>query len=250
MSEPDEDVIQPVIKNIWEDLKPLDLSKIEVMSFPDDQFVHEEYEKNQIVIHHTISGNGVEGDVSSWEATTERVATCIIIDRDGIPWQLFSSKYWAGHLGAGNINLDKHSLAVELDNWGWLIPGDGTIKQFGKNSDGTSKFIRTVLGKYYAYYGNSVTVPMQYYETGFRGYYYYEQYPEKQLRTLGELLLYWKMRYGISLNYNSDMWDVSPRALSGTSGVWTHVSYRSMTEKQDCHSQPSLIKMLKTLSTI
>jgi len=241
---------EPIVKNIWADLKPLDLSKIEVMSFPDDQFIHEEYDKTIIVIHHTISGNGVEGDVSSWEATTERVATCIIIDRDGIPWQLFSSKYYAGHLGAGNINLDKHSIAVELDNWGGLIAGDGTTKQFGKNPDGTPKFVHTVTGKYYAYYGNSVTVPMQYYESGFRGYYYYEQYPEKQLRTLGELLLYWRLKYNISLNYNSDMWDVSSRALSGTPGVWGHVSYRNALEKTDPHPQSSLIEMLKTLSTI
>lgn len=234
----------------WKNLKPFDLSKIETLPFPDDQFLHDEFDKKQIVLHHTVSGNGVEGDVATWEATPERVATCIIIDRDGIPWQLFSSKYWAYHLGAGNSNLDKHSLGIELDNWGWLIAGDGTPKQFGKNADGTPKFIRTVSGKYYTFYGNSVTVPMQYYANGFRGYNYYEKYTYKQLKTLGELLLYWKMRYNIPLTYNSDMWDVTPRALNGIPGIWTHVSYRPMPEKTDCHPQPELITLLRSLDGI
>lgn len=233
--------------NMWSNLKILDLGKIETVDFPDNQYFHEEYTKKQIVLHHTISGNGVEGDINSWEDDSKRVATCMIIDRDGIPWQLFSSKYWAGHLGVGNLNLDRHSLGIELDNWGWLVPGDGTSKQFGYNSDGSPKFVRTVTGKYYTYYGNSVTVPMTYYPDGFRGYHYYEQYTEKQLRTLGELLLYWKMRYAIHLCYNSDMWDVSQRALNGSPGVWTHVSYRPMPEKSDCHPQPNLIEMLKVL---
>lgn len=237
-------------KNMWEDLKILDLGKIEVVDFPDNQFIHEEFTKKQIVIHHTISGNGVEGDISSWEGDSKRVATCMIIDRDGIPWQLFSSKYWAGHLGAGNLNLDKNSLGIELDNWGWLIPGDGTIKQFGRNPDGTPKFVHTVVGKFYAYYGNSVTCPMTYYDEGFRGYKYYETYTEKQLRTLGELILYWKLRYAIPVDYKSDMWDVSPRALAGAPGIWTHVSYRPMPEKSDCHPQQNFIEMLKTLDKI
>ena len=237
-------------KNVWEDLKPLDLSKIETIDFPESEFYKEEYVKKQIVIHHTISGNGVEGDINTWEDDPSKVGVCIIIDRDGIPWQLFSSKYWAYHLGIGIKKLERQSLGIELDNWGWFIPGDNTTKQFGKNPDGSPKFIYTVVGKYYTYYGNSVTVPMQFYETAFRGYHYYEKYTEKQLRTLGELLLYWRLRYNIPLTYNSDMWDVSPRALSGDTGVWTHVSYRPMPEKSDAHPQPELIEMLKTLDKI
>jgi len=237
-------------KNMWSNLKPLDLSKIESHPFPEDQYLQEEYTKTQIVLHHTVSGTGVEGDISTWEADPQRVAVCMIIDRDGIPWQLFSSKYWAYHLKAGNKELDKHSLAVEIDNWGWLIPGDGTTKQFGYKEDGTPKFVYTITGKYYTYYGNSVTVPMEYYPEGFRGYNYYEQYTEKQIRTLGELILYWKLRYNIPIDYNSDMWDVSPRALSGAPGIWGHISYRPMPEKTDPHPQKNLIEMLKTLKEI
>lgn len=235
--------------NMWEDLKPLDLAKIETIPFSDEQYFKEIYEKKQIVLHHTMGAN-VNGTISTWLTDPARVGTCIIIDRAGIPFQLFSSKYWAYHLKAGNSDLDKHSIAVELDNWGWLIPGDNTTKQFGKNEDGSPKYVYTVIGKFYTYYGNSVDVPMEYYSDGFRGYYYYEKYPIAQLRTLGELLLYWRMIYKIPLTYNESIWDVTLSALSGNSGVWGHVSFRPAGEKTDPHPAPELISMLKTLNGI
>lgn len=242
--------VQP--QNIWSNLKPIDIAKIETYPFPDNQFFHDIYPKTQIVLHHTVSGNGVEGDISSWEGDPVQVAVCIVVDRDGIAWQLFSSKYWAYHLGVSTNNhaLNKASIAIEIDNWGWLIPGDNTTKQFGLKPNGQPNMIYTVLGKYYTYYGNSVTVPMEYYADGFRGYRNYEKYTEKQLRTVGELLLLWRLKYNISLKYNEDMWDISPRALNGEPGVWTHVSYRPASAKTDCHPQPSLIDMLKTLDGI
>jgi len=226
----------------WTNLKPLDLSKIENIEFPDNKYFHEEFEKKQIVIHHTV-GSNVEGAVSAWIQNKDNVATCIIIDKNGIPWQLFSSKYWAYHLATGNHNLDRHSIAVELVNVGWLIKGDGTTKMFGN----PSKAVKTISGKYYTYYGSSVAVPLQEYPNGFRGYNYYEKYSDQQIRTIGELILYWHVKYNIPLDYNSDMWDVSPRALNGTPGIWGHTSYRPASQKTDPHPQPELIKMLQTL---
>ena len=41
------------------------------------------------------------------------------------------------------------------------------------------------------------------------------------------------------------MWDISPNALSGINGIYTHVSYRS--DKNDMSPQINLIEMLKTL---
>jgi N-acetyl-anhydromuramyl-L-alanine amidase AmpD len=241
--------VQPtknIVTNMWEDLKPIDLAKIEVLPFADDQFFKEEYQKTQVVLHHTVSGNGIEGDISSWEADPKRVATCIIVDRAGTPWQLFSSKYWAGHLGAGNLWLDRHSIGIEIDNWGWLIPGNGSTIMF----DHPQKPVKTELGKYYAYYGNAVAVSMQYYPHGFRSYHYYEKYTNEQIRTVGELILYWKLKYNIPVDYKSDMWDVSPNALGGKAGIWTHVSYRPASDKTDLHPQPEMIEMLKALDGI
>ncbi len=233
----------------FSDLKPIDLKKINLIDFPSDQYFNESFEKTQIILHHTVSGPEARGDIQTWIQDKRRIATCIIVDGYGVPNQLFSSKLWAGHTGVSS-KLDQHSIGVEIDNWGGLILGDGDTYQFGKNPDGTPKLVKTINGKLYAAYGNVVEVETQFYSDGWRGYKYFQKYNESQLRTVGELLLLWRDRYQIPLTYNTDMWDVSQRALSGEPGVWTHVSYRPYPQKFDCHPQPELIQMLKTVQTL
>jgi len=234
----------------WSNLKPLDIYSTTLVQVPWLKYYREEFPKDQIVLHHTVSGPGIEGDLNTWKNFKSHIATCMIIERDGKINQLFSSKYWGYHLGVGKVSLDQKSIAVELDNWGGLYLGDGSERNFGKNFDGTYKIIRTIPGKFYTVYGNTVDIPVVYYPKGFRGYYYYEAYTYEQLKSLGELLLFWNKKYNISLIYNEDMWDVSQRALNGERGVWTHVSYRSPSEKQDCHPQPELIDLLKSLNKL
>ena len=184
--------------NKWSDLKPVDLSKIQKVSW--DRYNPDVYEKNQIVLHHTVSGDSIRGDLITWKKYKSNIATCIIIERNGTIKQLFSSKYWAYHLGTGNYSLDKHSIAIELDNWGGLILGDGKEHKFGKNVDGTPRMKKTIDGKYYATYSNVVVdVPVTYYKDGFRGYDYFESYTDEQIRATGELLLLWHNRYNIPL---------------------------------------------------
>jgi len=234
--------------NKWDSIKPFsDFDSI--VKVPWIKYNKEEHRKIQIVLHHTVSGDGITGDLASWEKWRS-VATCIIIDRDGTINQLFSSKYWAYHLKAGNSNLDKSSIGVELDNWGGLIKGDGSLKQFGKRRDGSPNIVRTKEGKFYAIYGNSVNCPVTHYPDGFRGYYYFESYTDEQLKSLGELLRLWNNRFDIPLTYHPEMWQKSQEALQGTPGVWAHVSYRNPKAKQDAHPQPELIHMLKTLPTL
>ena len=206
--------------------QPLDLSKINFVSFPDSKYFRDEFDKKQIVLHHTVSGPGIRGDLNTWLANPHRVSTCIIIDRDGTPNQMFSSKYWAYHTGKGS-RIDKHSIAIEFDNWGGLT----------KQGD-----------DYYAVYGNKVNVPVTAYPGGWRGFDYYESYTEAQITTAMELCVFWNQRYGIPLTYHEDMWDISDRALSGEAGIWSHVSYRPASDKQDAHPQPELIEALKSLT--
>jgi len=243
-------------KSKWSTLKPIELSKIKKVNFPDDRYHKIETPKNQIVLHHTVSGKGIQGDVNSWINDTRRIATPLIIDHDGIVHQCFSSKYWAHHLGIQsaflkdkgfkdfnnrNLLLNERSIGIEIDSWGGLVLGDGT------NMDFSGKVIKTVKGKYYADYGNIVDVPMIHYPDGFRGFYYFEKYTDEQIQTLGELLLFFSSRYNIPLNYNEGMWDISNDALSGVSGVWSHTSY---VYKSDAHPQPELIDMLKNLKNL
>ncbi len=219
-------------KNKWADLKPISFEDINIEMIDWDKYYKTEYKKKQIVIHHSVSGPGTRGDIATWKKYKSNIGTCIIIDRTGGIHQLFSSKYWAYHLGCGNSTLDKYSIAVELDNWGQLEERDG---------------------KYYTIYGNTVNVPKTIYPEGFRGEQIFESYHYDQLRTLGALLLFWNKRYNITLKYNEDMFDVSQNALNGNPGVWTHVSYRpfpSNKSKWDCHPDPELISMLKTLNSL
>jgi hypothetical protein len=235
---------------MWTDLKPIDLTKIKVYPFPENKYFKEEFHKTQVVLHHTVSGPGIEGDVKTWIEGKDRVATAIIIARDGTPYQLFSSKYWAYHLAAGDHNQDRRSIGIEIDNWGGLTLGTGISKIYRSEKKKLFPWNLKTLSpnKYYTVYGNAVDVPIQYYPNGFRGFQYFEKYTNEQIQTVGELLLFWKQKYGISLQYNDDMWNISENAKIGMPGVWTHVSFRQ--DKSDCHSQRELIDMLQTIQKL
>jgi hypothetical protein len=223
--------IMPELDLGWDfsDLKPLSLDDKDLVQVDWVKYNKDQYNKTQAILHHTVSGPGITGDLSTWKKFKAHIATCMIVERDGTLNQLFSSRYWGWHTGTGRSSLDKHSIGVELDNWGQLTEKNGEL---------------------YATYGNKVDVPTVFYPLGFRGFQLYEAYTEAQLRGVGELLLLWNQVYDIPLDYHEDMWDVSPRALDGEPGVWTHVSLRPEPQKYDCHPDPNLIKMLKTLKSL
>lgn len=228
----------------YTNLKPIDLNKIQLVNFPENQYFKEVQNKTQIVIHHTVSGPGVEGDINTWLGNSSRVATGFIIGRSGIPYQCFSSKYWGIHLfrnsdifleygynqSAAEVQrykIEKCTIGVELDSWGPLTKkGDKYMTAYGTDSKLTDDEVI-------------------YYQNGHRGYNYFEKYTEEQLRTLGELILFWSEKYDIPVTYNSTMWNVCKDALNGNPGIWSHVTYRK--DKNDAHPDPELIKMLMSL---
>ena len=235
---------------MWDNLKPLNLSKIVSYPYPENKYFKDQFKKEQALLHHTVSGPNITGDVSTWINNKYRVGTCIIVARDGTPYQLFSSKYWAYHLGAGDHSQDKRSIGIEIDNWGGLKTGGGlmSFRPHHKHFHVLRYPRFTNSQKFYTVYGNSVDVPIQYYPNGYRGFKYFEKYTNAQIQTVGELLLFWRDRYGIPLDYNQTMWDVSASAKQGTPGVWSHTSFRS--DKSDVHPQPELIEMLKTIQNL
>lgn len=212
-------------------------------TFPSDQYVQEKTDKKQIVLHHTVSGNGVDGDISWWRKTKERVATHYLIDREGVVHILFDEGYWAYHLGLKNShfrglpyqNLDRQSIGIELDSWGAVVP------------DKWSYYTYRVEGGVYV--PNKACQPVRnvtdYGTKGFRGFRYFESYTPQQIQALETLLCGICQRHDIPADYNGDMWDVSDNALKGVSGIWSHCSYRK--DKSDAHPQPELIGMLKGL---
>jgi len=218
----------------------LDLNSIIQVEFPEDQYFKEQTNKKQIILHHTVSGQGVDGDISWWRQTADRIGTSIIIGWDGKIYQCFSTKYWAHHLGthaANNTALNKASIGIEIDAWGALMEVRG--KWYPASWDANLK--KNIP--------NITVKPIQnveLYPAGFKGFYGFEKYTDEQIEAIRQLLVFWKTKYGIPLTYNSDMWSLSDKAMSGQAGVWTHVSFRD--DKNDCHPDENLIKMLKSLT--
>jgi len=220
--------------------------------FPEDQYKsgpeNKITNKIQIVLHHTVSGPSVQGDVYYWENNGEKVATAFLVSRLGEIYQLYNSEFWGIHLFLNNDpfvkmeneyganydniplfrqNMEKQTIGIEIDSWGGLT----------QKSDGT--WVN-------AYNGDVSVDDVQLYDGGFRGYKGFEKYTQIQIDAVGALLRSLKEKYSnISLKYNDDMWDFSPNAMNRQEGVWTHVSYRE--DKSDCHPQPELITMLQSL---
>lgn len=222
--------------------------------FPIDQYYKEETQNKQICLHHLASGgdiNTVQSDIDWWKSNKERVATCILISRDGTINTLFDSKYWAHHLGikieafdkegikrvykkrsngkkyvANNEILNQGTIGLEIDSWGGLTERNG---------------------RYFSWANKEVKKEnVVFYPNKYRGYNYFEKYTSEQIESIRLLLIHWKEEYGIDISYKGDkMFEVCKEALSGEEGVWSHTSYRS--DKSDIHPQKELIKMLKEL---
>ena len=213
--------------------------------FPETQYVREKTEKKQIVLHHTVSGDSVNGDMSWWLHTRERVA--YVISREGHLHRCFDDQYWAYHLGLSNHHftrfglgyrkLDPQAIGIELDSWGALVQHTD-----GKFYPVTTKDGKTVpnlkckpVPNIYEYCSNQK----------YRGFQYFERYTTAQLETLGELLRHLTATHRITPNYRSDIWNVTSRALLGQEGIFAHASYRP--DKSDAHPQVELVNLLKSL---
>ena len=211
--------------------------KIVQQQLKESQYYKEVTPKKILVLHHTVSGVGVAGDIAWWNKTPEKVGTPFIIDRTGVIYQVFDEKYWIHHLGikqhlltqfgstVSNTRLNQLSIGIEIDSWGGLTRRDG-------------KWYNTA----------AKVVPdcdVVQYPQGYRGYNAYERYTPQQIQSVKELLIHLGKKHGISLKYNPDMWELNRRALVGYHGVWSHTSYRP--DKSDVHPQLELIEMLKSL---
>ena len=220
------------------------LPKTTLVNFPENQYYKKEFKKTQIYLHHT-AGNPDGKAVFRWWTQDKqgRIATCISISgkgkntNDGEIIQGYSSKFWAYHLGCkakffGAMGLpykelDKYSIGIEICNWGQLT----------KKGD---KFYNYVNGEVPSDEVCELTEP-------FRGYKYYHNYTDAQIESVRQLLLYWGEAYKIPLDYNEDIFTLTPRAYKGEKGIFTHNSVRP--DKVDIYPHPKMIEMLKTLKT-
>jgi len=218
--------------------------KLTQTPFPASQYLAEEYPKAQIYLHHTAGNANPFGVFTGWASNPERIATCVSIGgkpgtnanwEDGEVVQGFSSKFWAYHLGLKEStfqsagvpykSLDKISIGIEICNWGQLTARDG---------------------KFYNYVNREVPEEeVCYLNQPYKGFKYFHNYTDAQIAAVKDLLLLWKQRYNIPLTYNPDIWDITPRALRGEAGVFTHNSVRR--DKVDIYPHPKMIQMLQSL---
>lgn len=227
----------------------LDIEAIKKLDFPENQYFQEVTKKVQICLHHTASGRGADGDWRWWLDTPSRIATACIVDHDGVIWQCFLSKYWGHHLGtkaANNTALNRGCIGIEIDSWGPLVQYHGGFRSY------TGALVKPENVQEYP--NGFKTLPggqadqNYFFKIGAHGKpcFHYEKYTEAQILSTAQLLEAWCAAYGIPTRYQESMWSLSPKALAGEPGIWTHVSYRE--DKQDCHPQPELITMLQTLA--
>ena len=223
------------------------LQKIVWSPLQEGQYIREAVPKNAIYIHHTAGSASPQGVKRWWNETSARVGTAFIIGgrptrashtwKDGELVQVFSSKYWAYHLGlkksnmppgsASSRDLNSKSIGIELCSWGYVDKRDD--------------------GKFYTYV-NSVIPDDEVVDLGYkwRGYRYWHAYTDNQLSILGELLTYLGGKYNIPLCYKGDaIFDLDMRAFEGMPGIFTHASCRS--DKTDCYPDPRLIRLLKDI---
>ena len=231
-----------VEENIEEEKPQLRYEEIIQVDFPEHLYFKEQTNKKQIVLHHTVSGRGVTGDINWWKQNPSRIATAIIIDWKGDIYQLFSSRYWAHHLGVradNNLALNKASIGIEIDSWGPLMKHNRNWYPVRWDSNLRKNVANT----------NTSPLPIERvytYKEPYKGFYAYEKYTDEQIKSVRKLLVYWGNLYNIPLTYNENMWQVNRNALRGDSGVWSHTSFRE--DKSDAHPQPELIEMLKSLA--
>lgn len=204
--------------------------------------------KTQIVIHHTAGRQNIANTIKSWSKRTDHVATHYITNNEGEKEQLFADTAWANHLGVKSStfralgvtyqNLNKTSLGIEMQAFGGLKERDGKYYTY-VNSEIPSSNVAQPVDKN----GNPTT---------YKGYSFYEKYSSSNIARVKEIVTGWMGKYGIPFVYDYDVLfpstsTVSLAAFEGTSGVYTHNSFR--TGKSDVFPQAELIQMFKSIAT-
>lgn len=184
--------------------------------------------KVRIVIHYTAGT--ITSDISTLTTHNRHVSVPFVIARDGTIYQLFSSKFWSGHLGKGlgNTNTgnaqDKCSIGIELSNYGFLKEKDGNLETYysrQKNANG----ITGPTDVYCSLDDETEYIKLQ---TPFREQKFYAAHTLAQYESLIILLRYLTAQYNIPRNFLPE-----PLRYQATSevlnfkGIVTHVNYRT-----------------------
>jgi N-acetyl-anhydromuramyl-L-alanine amidase AmpD len=181
--------------------------------------------KQRIVLHFT-AGN-LSGGVNTLTTQNFRVSVPFVIARDGTVYQLFPSKDWSGHIGAGIGNAgtgnaqDKVTIAIEIINYGYLV-------ERGANLETIYSRPKENPGRIDLYCPLTQTGAYQKLNVPFRDQKYYASYAQKQYESLIILLRFLTKKYNIPRQFLDE-----PARYQGTQdvlsfkGIVSHVNYRT-----------------------
>lgn len=182
--------------------------------------------KQRIVIHYT-AGN-LKSDIGTLTKQAFHVSVPFVIARDGTVYQLFSSRFWSGHIGKGVGNTgnaqDKCTIGIELSNYGWLTERGGDLETCysrQRRSDGTT-------GPADVYCAVTENTAYQQLQTPFRRQSFYATYTEAQYQSLIILLRYLTAKYAIPRQFLPEALRYeTTNEVAAFRGIVSHVNYRS-----------------------
>lgn len=177
----------------------------------------EEKSKSMVCLHYTCGY--LKGDISTLTHPDYLVSVPFIVGRNGMVYQLFSSKFWSYHLGAnamgGNILNSQRSVAIEMSNIGPL-----TLDSTGQNlltpySDVYCSVSETI-------YYKKLPVP-------YRGYTYYSTFTDAQYTSLKALITFLCNKFSIPRSFLAEpvRYNLFDYATSQAwKGIASHVNFR------------------------
>jgi len=216
---------------------------IEEYFLPKGEYLTGPTNKEYLFLHHTAGWHNPYKTVDNWGRDTRgTIATEFVLggpsvkgnddSHDGRLLQCIPSGGYGWHLGKnGSQHMHKHSVGIEVCNFGWI--------KDGKTYAGSSVVDSQI-----------VTLPEH-----FRGHRTWHRYSDKQIDVLKNWILYIAERDNIDVRKGL-VEEIKKKGAGGfefnedayygrTKGMWTHTNTRK--DKVDMFPQPELIDMLLSL---
>ncbi len=185
------------------------------------------YPKKRIVLHYTAGQ--IRSDLSTLTRNDYHVSVPFVIGRNGTIYQLFSSRYWSGHLGKGIGNTqngnaeDKVTIGIELSNYGYLVKrGDKLETVYSRQPMNNGR-----SGPADIYCSEEEQTAYHELPNAFRGQHFYASYTPEQYQSLIILLRYLTAQYNIERNFLPEPLRYSPiNEVLDFNGIVSHINYR------------------------
>lgn len=210
---------------------------------PKGEYLEGPSKKEYCFLHHTAGWNNPYKTVNNWAKDTRgRIATEFVLggqkltngnaDYDGVMVQCMPDGAYGWHLGKnGSQYMHKHSVGIEVNNFGYLKDG----KAYQGSTAHESQIVELA--------------------EPFRGYKYWHRYSDAQIEALDKWIRWIGERDGIDIRaglpalvkeHGAAAFEWNADAYYGkVKGLWTHTNTRK--DKTDMFPQQELLDLLVSL---